>query len=117
MRKVYLAGPMSGIRNFNYPAFKAAAKDLRGRGIEVVCPTETDALHGWAPGEHDPDQLDGAVYRQCLRHALRAALADDVEGCVVLPGWEASTGARTEVAVIRALRLPVVAYPDLGTVA
>jgi hypothetical protein len=117
MRKVYLAGPMSGLADFNYPAFRAATADLRGRGLAVVCPTETDAVHGWEPGEHDPKDLDAAVYRQCLRHALRAALADDVDGCVVLPGWEASTGARTEVAVIRALRLPVLAYPDLAMVA
>jgi len=95
---LYLAGPMSGIPNHNYPAFNAAAFDLRGRGFHVVSPAE---LH--ADFETNPKP-----YEDYLRADLIALLG--TAAVVVLPGWEQSNGARLEVTVARALGMLVWEY-------
>lgn len=49
MRRVYLSGPMTGLPDLNFPAFHAAAAQLRAQGLEVVNPAEinVDASKGW----------------------------------------------------------------------
>ena len=42
-KRVYVAGPMTGIENFNYPAFNAAADALRAQGYQVT------ASASWIP--------------------------------------------------------------------
>ena len=47
--KVYLAGPMRGIANFNFPAFDFAAHKLRNQGFYVFSPAERDrSIYGTA---------------------------------------------------------------------
>ena len=41
--RLYLAGPMSGKPQMNFPAFEKAAKSLRRRGHDVVSPAELDS--------------------------------------------------------------------------
>lgn len=91
--KLYLAGPMSGLPNFNYDAFHRYAKLLRERGYEVFNPAEA----------HDGDQ--GLELWQYYASDLpEVAKADAV---AVLPGWSESTGARIEVLVAKKLGKPV----------
>ena len=52
--RVYIAGPMSGIENSNFPAFHAAAAELRALGHEVVNPAELNP---------DPD----SPWAECMR--------------------------------------------------
>lgn len=40
MKRIYIAGPMSGLPDFNYPAFQTAAAVLRAQGHHVENPTE-----------------------------------------------------------------------------
>ena len=35
MKRIYIAGPMTGLPDFNYPAFNAAAARMRALGFEV----------------------------------------------------------------------------------
>ena len=112
--RIYLAGPMSNIPQFNFPAFDAAEADLLARGYDVVPPFDL----------HDP-----VIRPQCLASpdgALNSvpsttwgyALARDVEiiadqgieAIVVMDGWEKSKGARLEVFVGRLCGLPIYHY-------
>lgn len=93
--KLYIAGPMTGLPKYNFPAFNAAAAHLRGMGHEVVNPAEL-------PAPDDP------TWENYLRGALRAMLT--CEAVVLLPGWVKSNGARLERMVADRLRMPVYDY-------
>ena len=94
---VYLSGPMTGLPDFNRPAFHAAAAALRAQGHVVINPAEVDL---------GPD----ATWADYMRIHL-AEIARRVTQVFVLPGWESSRGAQLEVHVARALGLPVVPVP------
>lgn len=112
--RLYLAGPMRGIPQFNFPAFDAAAEKLRDLGHEVFNPADQDrAKYGddLADGAHTGDE---ATVAESHGFDLRAALGADLhyitqcaDAVAVLPGWEASKGARAEVATALALGLMV----------
>lgn len=91
----YIAGPMTGIEDYNYPAFNAAAEKLRAQGANVLNPAE---LGG--PAEH-PD-WDWTDY---MRAAL--ALLLQADGIVLLDGWDTSRGARIEYNLAVNLQMPV----------
>ena len=40
--KIYIAGPMTGIKDFNFPAFFEAEKQLNKLGHEVYNPAHND---------------------------------------------------------------------------
>jgi hypothetical protein len=86
--RVYIAGPMTGIAEFNFPAFNAEAARLRAEGLTVLNPAE----HGI---------VDGAEWADYLRHDI-AGLAS-CERIHFLPGWANSKGARLEHAIAESL--------------
>lgn len=94
--RIYLAGPMTGYPDFNYPAFHAAAADLRGRGFKVINPAEN----------HGGDQSLPMI--EYLRADLPQVLA--VDAVALLPGWEKSTGAKIEVVVAQHAGVDVCLY-------
>lgn len=110
--RVYLAGPMRGYPDFNFPAFHVGARRLRDLGYEVFSPAERDiAAHGENVNASATGNLDDI---KDTGFSLRDALAADTQwialkadAVVVLPGWEESSGARAETALARALGLPV----------
>lgn len=111
---IYLAGPMRGLRSFNFPAFNAAATWLRNRHYVVFNPAEHDTKNGFDPITED---LTGNEDLAARGFDLRKALAVDLDyvalhadAVAVLPGWERSSGARAEVALAHALGLPVVPF-------
>lgn len=111
--KIYLAGPMTGIPHFNYPAFNAAAAKLREAGHTVFNPAEYDVeTYG-----KDISNETGCAITATAEHgfdrraALKADLAwicDNAEGIALLPGWEKSSGANAERALANALGLEVI---------
>lgn len=106
--KIYLAGPMSGYPEFNFPTFHAAAALLRADGHEVFSPAENDIAK---IGDFSKNNPTGDVKAaNAAGFSLRHALADDTkficleaEGIAMLPGWEKSLGARAEHALAVAL--------------
>lgn len=85
---VYIAGPMTGLPEHNFPAFNAAAKVWRADGWEVINPAEMD----------DPSKTHAELaavppqwyYRRDLTELLKA------DAIALLPDWQSSTGARGE---------------------
>ena len=117
--KAYLAGPMSGIKSFNIPAFDTAAERMRAAGIEVVSPAEVDGettrsiLLDSPRGDHaDLPPSDGG-WSAYLARDFRILADDGIEAIITLPGWEMSRGARCEVAVAEALGLVHIELSEL----
>lgn len=110
--KLYISGPMRGYPEFNFPAFRNVAERLREAGHEVLSPVERDEQSGFNPkGLCGFESLSGLDFD--LREALAAdcrMICEEADGVYVLPGWEHSKGARAEVALARALGLPVVRF-------
>lgn len=105
----YLAGPMRGLPEYNFPAFRAATADLRARGFHVWSPAERDEQQdGFDAATDQPKHI-----RHYMSFDLPAVLTSDA--VVVLPGWETSKGATLEVHVARECEIPVYIYPDLTT--
>lgn len=102
--KIYIAGPMTGIKNFNFPAFDAAAKLLERHGHEVFNPAEQDRKrHGGIDISIGNETGDPAISIAKYGFSLREALRDDTHwicmeanAIAMLPGWKASKGACAE---------------------
>ena len=92
MTTIYVAGPMSNMPDFNYPAFFKASEQLRGAGYAVENPAENkpEGTASWL-----------AFMRMSLVQISR------VDGLALLPGWKASKGATLEVHIAESLGLPV----------
>jgi hypothetical protein len=105
MKRVYIAGPMSGIPQFNFPAFFAAAEALRAAGYDVVSPAELDdqetvkaalASKDGAPGS---GSSNGQTWGDFLARDVKLIADDGIPGVVLLPDWEKSKGAKLEAFV------------------
>ena len=110
--KVYVAGPMQGYPNFNFPKFAEVAERLRSIGHEVFSPAERDIeIHGNEVSKAPTGNLKEIEH---TGFSLRDALADDTAyickeatAIAMLPGWENSKGAQAEWALARALGLKI----------
>lgn len=98
---VYIAGPMTGIEDFNYPAFHAAKAALEARGIETLNPADTEGLNDTGA----PQSWDWY-----MRHAIRMVTQSDA--MCLLPGWQDSKGANLEVKIGEALKLDIRPYDE-----
>ena len=98
--KLYLAGPMSGLPDFNYPAFRVARVELEAAGYEVLSPLDNDP---------DPATTGQRSWEWYLRASIRQVT--EAEAVAVLPGWVGSRGAKLEVHVARSLSMEVQLVP------
>ena len=76
---LYIAGPMTGKKEWNKPAFDKAAKKLREQGFIVLNPSETPM--GLTREQYM--DIDLAMVRAC-------------DGIYMLNGWQWSPGATAE---------------------
>ena len=97
MKRIYISGPMTGLPEFNFPAFHSAAATLRACGFEVVNPAELNDQH--------------KAYNDCLRADIKALCDCDV--IALLPGWEGSNGAHLELHIAHRIGLEVKRFEDL----
>lgn len=111
--RLYLAGPMSGIEHYNFPAFDAAAAQLREAGHTVFNPAENDRENGFDAVGLNLKGHEIADHGFSLRETLKQDLSwicDHAEGLALLPRWENSRGAVTEVSLAKALKLDYFPY-------
>jgi hypothetical protein len=100
--RVYIAGPMSNLPQFNFPAFYAAAAELRTQGFEVVSPAELDDAEdkGAALLSKDGDPKSASrTWGDFLSRDVKLLADTGIEGIVFLPGWHKSKGAKLEAFV------------------
>lgn len=99
----YLAGPMRGKRDFNFPDFDKAKKLLEAAGYDVINPADLDRqMHiraetlDYATGtfKGDPTPI---ILRDLV--AITSLQPDRGDVLALLPGWSSSTGAICEVAL------------------
>lgn len=95
--KIYVAGPMRGLHEHNFPAFHAAAAKLRSEGHEV-----------FNPAEHPSQPTDsGFNIREVLKDDL-VWICLHADAVALLPGWSTSKGAQAERSTALALGLSVI---------
>lgn len=88
---LYIAGPMSGLPDHNYPAFRAAASILAKAGYGVLNPVDNEKKRSALDVTSQPY----APWSWYMRRSLeQIAVAD---GMAVLPRWQNSKGASLEV--------------------
>lgn len=100
--RIYIAGPMTGRPQFNYPAFHQAAMLLRAAGHVVINPAE------------NPAPACGS-WRGYMR--MSVAQVASVDCLVMLPGWSFSKGARIEYLIAKLLGLGVTSLKKIGATA
>ena len=104
-KRVYVAGPMTGMPEFNFPAFDSA-RDFLKQTYDVISPADLDREQGFDP----------TLYGDCCvvsREFLDAAIRRDVialmscDAIYLLRGWEKSKGACAELALAKWMNLEI----------
>lgn len=95
---LYLAGPMSGIPQFNFPFFMKVALELRSMGYCITSPAELDDGTDYEAAMNSPDGAPGSTEKTWGDYLARDVklLSDECSGIILLPGWQDSRGARLE---------------------
>jgi hypothetical protein len=91
--RVYIAGPMTGMPEYNHPAFFAAEDQLRSMGYSPINPARQ-----FSRGVELP-------YEVYLRTAIQMVIISDA--ICLLPGWRRSKGAQLERHIADALGMEV----------
>ena len=93
-KKVYISSKMTGLPNYNYPAFYKKAMELRNMGFEVLNPAEIGDKYG--------THLTTSFYR---RKNLEMLLQADI--LFIFGDVENSKGVEFEKLIARDLSLPI----------
>ena len=120
--RCYVAGPMTGLKNFNFESFDRARDILEKRGWEVISPADIDRAEGYVTEDEwgNVTQTERFNRKKVLRQDFAELL--ECEAVFMLPGWEHSEGARLErdlainsgISVFYTLGGDPVFEPDLG---
>ncbi len=104
---IYIAGPMRGYPEFNFPAFFDAELIAEAAGYDSVFnPARRDTDAGFDPTGLEGTMEELAEHDFSLRDALGADTAwicSTATAIYMLEGWENSSGARAERALALAL--------------
>lgn len=90
-KRIYIAGPMTGYEDLNYPAFADTAQVLRNAGYNVVNPAEINTVD--------------TEYKEAIRNAIQGLITCDA--IWMLKGWTKSKGAMLEFQIANCLGLTI----------
>lgn len=111
--KIYIAGPMRGIAEYNFPAFMRAEEVLVREGWEVINPAQIDLDEGF-----DVDTPQKGLTKQDLEDYIMRdiRLVIKCDAICMLPEWGSSDGAYVEHAIARYCDIPVYSIDRTGRV-
>lgn len=99
---VYIAGPMTGIEDFNFRAFDAASYKWKEKGFDVINPA--------ALSRQKAEELGIEIGELCVRECAMLDLVEIISRAshmFMLKGWEYSKGAKTEHALAQWLGISI----------
>lgn len=82
----YIAGPMTGLPEFNYPAFQEAKEWLEKEGIAVNSPHDIPFV--------EPNGRGSLPWETYMKAGLKLMM--ECDAVIFLPGWTGSHGAKIE---------------------
>lgn len=94
----YLAGPMSGYPEYNFPLFEAVTAVLHSAKISILSPHEID--HG-----ETPETRGSLPYQTYIDAGIK--MLEACQGIILLPGWPQSSGSCNELSRSIDLGMPV----------
>lgn len=106
-RKIYIAGPMSGYPEFNFPAFFAAEDKLAADGWQVFNPARKDIektidTESYATGDNVLLIEKGFDFKEAYLWDVTKVI--EADAIYLLKGWDKSLGAVGECAVALAIK-------------
>lgn len=118
MKKIYIAGRMTGVPQFNFPAFDFSRDIFEECGYEVFSPADNDRRllgkpRDWLPTKDDAIG-DWQAWAIPNAPGLRKMLGDDLEWIaknathiLMKKDWEYGSGTLAEFYLARALKLEI----------
>lgn len=116
--RIYIAGPMSGVEEYNFPAFFRAEEMLTDMGFDVINPARRD-VEAYNFEWEGKNGIFDDIATICPEWSLRDAFRFDMvaichcHAIYMLKGWQHSGGARAEHALASVLRLKFY-YQEIG---
>ena len=119
---IYLSGPMTGYKDYNYPKFERVTSQLKEKGYNIVNPSSgvmpmliggeeitVEELHKRVDEKTITDLEAWAVF---MRGDI-AKLVKDCNAIYLLKGWKGSKGARAEMSMAKTFKMKVFVEGDL----
>ena len=113
--KWYLAGPMSGLPQMNFPMFERVGRLLRKQGYDMVSPAELDSPEEQALAmQSNGEWMSHMTWGDFLARDVKLLADGGITGIIFLPGWEASSGAKLEATVGLLKKFTFMRWDDHG---
>lgn len=100
-KRIYISGPITGIPEYNKPAFDSAEKKINEMGLIPISPFRLGVV-----SKHKS-------WQDYMREDIKALM--DCDAVYLLPGYEKSKGAMEEKRIAESIGIPVYTnFNDLG---
>lgn len=109
VKVLYVAGPMTGYPEFNYPHFMDVEDKLLAQGFTVLNPARADEYHkSLMPNCEDCIVGRKHTWEWYMRQTIAMMLRAD--GVALLRGWQQSRGAKVEHGLAVTLGMPIASW-------